>query len=155
MNFRLTLRQVMGYYLALALLMVPLLGLMHGVVHDFSHGLPVAVVSANAHRHAQPRASVGQPAQNQVQTQSTAVASPAWVSLRVTHKGWSEALFAGHGKAADCLVFDQLCHADALHFLPLQALSTTLPSIVLVTLAGDFIARWAALFQARGPPSAR
>lgn len=103
----------MGFYLALALLMVPLLGLLHGVVHTSSH-------------------------------ETTA-----------SHPSWSEALFAGHDKAADCLVFDQLCHADALHFLSPPALPTTLTSVVLVTLAGDFVARWAALYQARGPPSAR
>jgi hypothetical protein len=135
MNFRLAIRQVMGYYLALALLMVPLFGLMHGIVHGFSHGQPTA--------------------QSQVQARTIAIQAPAGRSLTHSHKGWTEALFSSHGKAADCLVFDQLCHADALHFLPLQALPTTLPSFVLVTLAGDFIARWAALYQARGPPLAR
>jgi hypothetical protein len=129
MNFRLTIRQVMGCYLALALLMVPLLGLMHGIVHGLSHGLPLVVVTAHVQGHAQARAADA--------------------------SGWSQKLFAGHDKAADCLVFDQLCQAQALHSLPLQALPTVLPSFVLVTLAGDFIARWAALFQARGPPSAR
>jgi hypothetical protein len=148
MNFRLTIRQVMGCYLALALLMVPLFGLMHGIVHGFSHGLPAALTSANTHRHTQPRAFVGESAH--AQGHSHASLSPTFSPL-----GWSEALFAGHDKAADCLVFDQLCHADALHFLPSQALPTTLPNFVLVTLAGGFIARWAALHQARGPPSAR
>ncbi|NQW81261.1 MAG: hypothetical protein HQ445_08825 [Polaromonas sp.] len=130
MYFRLTIRQVTGCYLALALLMVPLLGLMHGIVHGFSHGPPTALSSGHGHQYEQPRAGL----------------SPT---------GVADALFSSHGKAADCLVFDQLCHADALHFLPWQALPTLLPSILLVTLAGDFIARWAALYQARGPPSAR
>ena len=135
MNFRLTIRQVMGCYLALALLMVPLFGLMHGIVHGFSHGQSIAL--------------------SQVQAQATVTQAPAGRSLTHSHKGWTEALFSSHGKAADCLVFDQLCHADALHFLSLQALPTPLPNIVLVTSAGDFIARWAALYQARGPPLAR
>ena len=137
MNFRLTIRQVMGCYLALALLMVPLMGLMHGIVHGFSHG------QSTAQSHVQS------------QSQATVIKAPAGRSLTHAHKGWTDALFSSHGKAADCLVFDQLCHADALHFLLLQALPTPLPNIVLVTLAGDFIARWAALYQARGPPSAR
>ena len=135
MNFRAIIRQLMGCYLALALLMVPLLGLMHGIVHGHSHGLPSTVVSADAQGRAQARVQV----------------QPATVDA----SGWAKKLFASHDKAADCLVFDQLCHADALHFLPLQALSAPLPNIVLVTLAGDFIARWAALYQARGPPWAR
>jgi len=129
MNLRLTIRQVMGFYLALALLMVPLMGLMHGIVHDVSHGLPTSGVKASTHRHDQSRPDAD--------------------------KGWSAALFASHETAADCLVFDQLCHADAVHFLPLPAVLTSLSSLALVTLAGDFIARWAALYQARGPPSAR
>jgi hypothetical protein len=133
MYLRLTIRQVTGWCLALALLMVPLMGLMHGIVHGFSHGQSTA----------------------QSQVQATVSQTPAGRSLTHAHKGWTDALFSSHGKAADCLVFDQLCHADALHFLPLQALPTPLPNIVLVTLAGDFIARWAALYQARGPPSAR
>ena len=133
MYFRLTIRQIMGCYLALALLMVPLMGLMHGIVHGFSHGQSTA----------------------QSQVQATVSQTPAGRSLTHAHKGWTNALFSSHGKAADCLVFDQLCHAEALHFLPLQALPTPLPNILLVTLAGDFIARWAALYQARGPPSAR
>jgi hypothetical protein len=139
MNFRRINRQVMGCYLALALLLVPLFGLMHGIVHDFSHGLPAAVVGANVPHHAQPRAD-----------------SLELVPVAAIHSPqWSKKLFAGHKKVADCLVFDQLCHADALPFLPLQVLPTLLPNIVLVTLAGEFIARWAALYQARGPPSAR
>ena len=138
MNFRLTIRQVMGCYLALALLMVPLFGLMHGIVHGFSHGLSSVLVSANTQHHAQPRA---ESAEHRMATADAV--------------SWSEKLFAGHNKAADCLVFDQLCESQALHFLPLQVLPTTLSSFVLVTLAGDFIARWAALYQARGPPSAR
>ena len=135
MYLRLTIRQIMGCYLALALLMVPLMGLMHGIVHGYLHGQSTA--------------------QSQVQAQASVAQTPAGRSLTHAHKGWTDALFSSHGKAADCLVFDQLCHADALHSLQLQALPTPLPNIVLVTLAGDFIARWAALYQARGPPSAR
>ncbi len=139
MNFRVIIRQVMGCYLALALLMVPLLGLMHGIVHGQSHGLLSAAASANIQQLAQT---------------STVGVEPVQVATSDA-VGWSLKLFAGHDKAEDCLVFDQLCHAQALHFLPLQVVSTPLPNIVLVTLAGDFIARWAALYLARGPPSAR
>ena len=129
----------MGCYLALALLMVPLLGLMHGMVHGLSHGFPAAAVGANTQHRAQISAVGGEHVH----------VAPSKVSV------WSTKLFAGHEKAADCVVFDQLCHAQALHFLPVQALPIMMPHVVLVTLAGDFIARWAALFQARGPPSAR
>ena len=119
----------MGCYLALALLMVPPLGLMHGIVHGLSHGLPSTVVNAHVQVHAQ--------------------AGSVDVSV------WAKKLFTGHDKAADCLVFDQLCHAQALHLQHVPAFPIMTPNVVLVTLAGDFIARWAALFQARGPPSTR
>lgn len=142
----------MGCYLALALLMVPLLGLMHGIVHSFSHGLPTAGMNASTQPHAQPR-SHGHDTDRV--HEATVDALLGLNPTSSSHKSWSETLFAGHATAADCLVFDQLCGAQALHFLPLQVLPTTLPSFVLVTLAGDFIARWAALYQARGPPSAR
>ena len=138
----------MGCYLALALLMVPLFGLMHGIVHGFSHGQPTAGMNAST----QPR-SHGYDAGRVHEATVDALAGLNPTSS--SHKSWSETLFTGHATAADCLVFDQLCGAQALHFLPLQVLPTTLPSFVLVTLAGDFIARWAALYQARGPPSAR
>jgi hypothetical protein len=155
MNFRGNLRQIMGFYLALALLMVPLLGLMHGIVHGFEHEMPAALGSAQTQGHVQPRAFVGESTHDHGHSHADAANSHASPNQATSHQGWSEALFAGHDKAADCLVFDQLCSADVLHFLPSQALPTALTSVVLVTLAGDFIARWAALFQARGPPSAR
>ncbi len=130
----------MGCYIALALLMVPLMGLMHGIVHGLSHGLPAAVVGATAQHRAQTRVELVQ-------------VGVVTVDVDVTR--WSKKLFGGHDNASDCLVFDQLCHAQALHSQLAQALPILLPHVVLVTLAGDFIARWAALFQARGPPSAR
>jgi hypothetical protein len=148
MNFSGIFRQVMGFYLALALLMMPLFGLMHGIVHGFAHEMPTALGSAQHQRQVQPRVFVGESTHDH----GHAHALPNQTSSQA---GWSKTLFAGHDKAADCLVFDQLCHADALHFLPPPTLPTTLTSVVLVTLAGDFIARWAALYQARGPPSAR
>jgi hypothetical protein len=148
MNFSGIVRQVMGFYLALALLMMPLLGLMHGIVHGFAHDMPTALGSSQTQRHGQPRVFAGESTHDHGHAHALSYQTSS-------QAGWSNVLFAGHDKAADCLVFDQLCHADALPFLPPPALPTTLTSAVLVTLAGDFIARWAALYQARGPPSAR
>ncbi len=131
----------MGCYLALALLMVPLLGQMHGIVHGFSHGLPSAVAGANTQQWLQARAEGVELVHVEVVTADV--------------PRWSKKLFAGHDKSADCLVFDQLCQAQALHFQLAQPSPIMFPHAVLVTLAGDFIARWAAFFQARGPPSVR
>jgi hypothetical protein len=65
------------------------------------------------------------------------------------------ALFAGHGDEGSCRLFDQLGQCDALAMpspavLPLVLLAF-LPSFSL----GEVLARRAALFQARGPPSFR
>ena len=63
-------------------------------------------------------------------------------------------LFRGHAEASDCRLFDALaqpgCAAAAVVVLPLS-----LPTAVLATAHGDFVARWSALFDARGPPPTR
>lgn len=63
-------------------------------------------------------------------------------------------LFRGHADASDCRLFDAVaqpgCAASPIVLLPLS-----LPSTVLVATHGDFVARWTALFDARGPPSPR
>lgn len=63
-------------------------------------------------------------------------------------------LFRGHADASDCRLFDALaqpgCAASALVVLPLS-----LPAAILAAAYGEFVARWSALFDARGPPSSR
>lgn len=63
-------------------------------------------------------------------------------------------LFDSHADASDCRLFDAIAqpgcapsHAAILPLPPLQAL--------LLASHGDFVARWSALFDARGPPSSR
>ena len=117
--------------LVLALLLLSSLGLLHGVVHGAGHGSVRGSVSVQATDQA------------------------SHIDHDQTPANWAARLFAAHSQRADCLVFDQLCQAQALKVLPLQVLPTLPPGVVLASLAGDFIARWAALFQARGPPPAR
>ena len=67
---------------------------------------------------------------------------------------WIHALFGSHTDASDCRLFDVLgqpgCASAAL--LP----QTLIPmATLLATAHADFVARWAALFDARGPPSSR
>lgn len=116
-------------YLALVLLLAPLLGLMHGVVHG-AGDLPQA-----AHK----------------QTQAQA----AEAGGQAHGHGWVDALFSAHTQASDCRVFDQLCHNGAPPALPLLALPMALSLFVFHFLQGEVLARWAALFEARGPPPAR
>lgn len=62
--------------------------------------------------------------------------------------------FAAHD-AGDCRLFDQLSHADSLPAMPVLALPLVLCAFILQLLEGEVLARWAALFDARGPPPVR
>ena len=63
-------------------------------------------------------------------------------------------LFADHDEdTADCRVYDQLSHIDAMPGVIALALSLVIQPFLLSVLPGLATARWHALFQARGPPS--
>ena len=122
-------RRAVGGYLALALLLAPMLGLMHGLVHG-AGGDRQAV-----HRHS---------------------AEATGHAHQHGHgPGWLADLFSAHADDSDCRVFDQLSHSGVLPALPLLALPMVLSSFVFHFLEGEVLARWAALFEARGPPPAR
>ncbi len=65
---------------------------------------------------------------------------------------WVEHLFAGHSNESDCRVYDQLSHGDAAPAVAAVALPLVLTPFVFSLLSGLAVARWHALFQARGPP---
>jgi len=59
--------------------------------------------------------------------------------------------FPAH-EVAECLLLDQLCMGDAA---PFQVFTVPLVGVVALVFehsASAFVARWSALFQARGPP---
>ena len=70
---------------------------------------------------------------------------------------------AGHGLAslfgahtdAECRLYDQLAHGASAPTVPAVVLPMLLPSATFAYLQGEAIARWIALFDARGPPSTR
>ena len=146
MNFSPVIRQALSGYLALALLLVPMLGWMHGIVHGHGQTLHTPAAAALVDLDTAQSASAAPDAGDHEHDHEHHGEAPA---------AWLEALFSSHSQAEDCLVFDQMCQAQATGFVPLLALTAGPPSAFLVSLAGDFIARWAALFQARGPPSLR
>ena len=117
--------------LMLALVLSQTLGLWHGIVHG------PATLAHTAH-----------PAQ----ATHTLHAAPA------THAGMSEPWLDAHGGqagSAQCRLYDQCSHVDALVQVPALALPLVLTSFVLLVLAGLARARWHAHFQARGPPLVR
>ena len=76
-------------------------------------------------------------------------------SVDRTGQGWLKALFSGHDDDSTCRLFDQLGHGDAAPSVAAVQLPLTVPTFLLLAFQGDFVARWAALFDARGPPSVR
>jgi hypothetical protein len=64
------------------------------------------------------------------------------------------ALFGTHTDA-ECRLYDQLSHGPAALGVPALVLPTMLPAAVFLYLESEVLARWVALFDARGPPSAR
>ncbi len=121
---RMALRAAWGY-LALVLLLAPMLGLMHGLTHgamDSHHAAPAHLLEDH---------ETGQ-----------------------AH-GWLADVFSAHADESDCRVYDQLGHADAVVIAPPAALPMALSAFVFLFLEGEVRARWAALFEARGPPLTR
>lgn len=111
------------YFLGLALLLTQTLGLLHSVVHGVGHG-PLA----------------------------ESVVTTTVVDGTAQGDAWAVHLFVGHSNESDCRVYDQLSHADAAPVFAAVVLPLVLTPFVFSTLAGLVIARWHALFQARGPP---
>lgn len=128
-------------YLALVLLLAPLLGLMHGVVHG----------TGGPHHAAAPHAHADNPGHPH---------APDARADGHTHEhagghGWLADLFSVHADAADCRVYDQLCHSDLIEAPPALLLPIAFSSVVFHVLEGEVLARWAALFEARAPPPVR
>ncbi len=63
-----------------------------------------------------------------------------------------EQLFSSHSSSTDCRLYDQLRDSHALPSLALMLFPIVLPSLLVAIFAGEALARWAALFEARGPP---
>ena len=125
------------FTLMVALVLTQLLGLMHAVVHGGTNGPAQAVLQARI-----------------------ASAAPAKMlhSSNLGHssaQGWLAALFSKHQSHADCRLYDQAGHGNAtLHVFAL-VLPVLLPSFAVALFQGPALARWAALFDARGPPLTR
>jgi len=119
---------VFAWALVGALLLAQLLGLMHGVVH----GPQMQVHSGTAHvHHADDHDH--------------------------DHRdgGWLASLFSLHDADSDCRLFDQASHGHAAPVLPVVTLPLVLSTVAFDISRGEALARWAALFDARGPPLTR
>lgn len=98
------------------------------------------------------------PAAAQASAVERASVAPAGSDIAPVHKrhhtGWLAALFGEHGEA-QCRLYDQLAHGAAALGVPTVVLPLALPVATFHFLEGLALARWVALFDARGPPSSR
>lgn len=122
------------YLLMFALVGAQALGFMHAVLHT-PHGAAQAHVAVDGHGHA------GHAAHEAAHDGAGA--------------GWLHDLFALHDDGTDCRIYDGM-GAQPFACQAAIALPQVAPSqAFLLLLQGGFVARWAALFDARGPPSSR
>lgn len=68
--------------------------------------------------------------------------------------GIFEALFGSHADASDCRLFDVVAQ-PAMASAKLSILPLAPPAAILLASHAGFVARWCALFDARGPPPSR
>jgi hypothetical protein len=116
--------------LVVALWFAGTLGLMHRSLH-----VP-GLAHANATAHA------------------TAQAVHAEGAQEHAARGGIVGLFGDHSDA-ECRLYDQLSHGSGALGVPTVALPVLLPAATFAYLQGEAIARWVALFDARGPPATR
>ena len=142
-----SLRRVWVSWLLLALVLAPALGLVHGVLHGgrASHAHP-QTHHADAHAH-----EVLEGTQQRRVPQTHHADAHA-------HEGHSAAalvdqLVPDHDGAPDCRLYDQQSHADLAPGIPMLVLPHVPIGFTLRHQAGEALARFAALFEARGPPA--
>ena len=129
------------WVLLAALLAAQILGLMHRILHAPHGTAPAAVQGNHAHRdhgHDHGDTAAGAAA-------SDDACAPVW---------WAS-LFGEHESAADCRLYDQLTPLDLAALIPAVVLPLFLPAYWLTFFQGEALARHAALFEARAPPSLR
>lgn len=122
-------RAVVLCWLLLALVLAPALGLVHGVLHGGAR-LP-----STAFSHA-----------------SSGMAQTHLHQVQHVHQGVVDHLFGAHG-LADCRLYDQLAHSDMAPGIAMLVLPHVPIGFAVRHQAGEAMARFVALFDARGPPS--
>ena len=61
-------------------------------------------------------------------------------------------VFDAHEQPSDCRLYDQCSHGAGVVAVLFQVLPVVLPPSQVAIFQGNALARWAALFDARGPP---
>ena len=132
------LARLWAWGLLLALLVAPLLGVLHMVAHPpAAHPVAAGTVAAGGgSAHA---------------LSAHAAAEPA----RIVAYSWLDRLFGHQAGGGDCRLFDQLCQGQALPSVPVLPAVLLPPAAVFVFLLLGRIVQREALFHARAPPTLR
>jgi hypothetical protein len=118
---------LLALLLAAVLVMTQTLGVVHGITHGQSGS------ALHSHDHDHHHADAHDEAGD---------ASRHFLS----------ALFSLHEEASDCRLYDQASHDGALVSVMPLVLPVMPPPFSVAIFQGEALARWAALFDARGPP---
>ena len=138
---------LLTWLLALALMLSPAMGLVHGVLHTPLHSAGQGADGLLDHSRLG-SAAFGLLEKSKFQNNSLQ-------QLAGKGEGWLESIFPSHKQYSDCRLYDQASHGSALTALAAWALPVLIPSFAVAIFQGKALARWAALFEARGPPLTR
>jgi hypothetical protein len=119
---------LLALLLAAVLMMTQTLGLVHGI----THGASGSSLHSHDHHHG--------PSHDHAEVESA------------TNDVFLTALFSTHQEASDCRLYDQSSHDGALVAVTPLVLPVVPPPFSVAIFQGEALARWAALFDARGPP---
>jgi hypothetical protein len=119
---------LLALLLAAVLVMTQTLGVVHGITHGPSGSMLHSHAHDGAHDH--DHAEV----------------------VAVGSSDFFESLFSSHQEASDCRLYDQASHDGAFVAVTPLVLPVVPPPFSVAIFQGEALARWAALFDARGPP---
>ena len=121
-------KALLGLLLAAVLVMTQTLGQVHAITHGSSGSSLYSVDEFHDHDHSHSEA--GAPSVNH----------------------FFASLFSLHLDVSDCRLFDQASHDGGLAMVLKSTLPGVPPPVTVSIFHGEALARWAALFDARGPP---
>ena len=131
---------LLALLLAAVLVMTQTLGLVHGI----KHGPSGSILHSHGHDHDHDHDHGHDHAQDHEH-------GHAGAEVAGNH-GFLTALFSLHQEASDCRLYDQASHDGGLVVAMQLTLPVVPPPLTVAIFQGEALARWAALFDARGPP---
>lgn len=124
------LTSLLSLLLAAILVMTQTLGLVHAITHGSSGSSLYSQDEFHEHEHEHEHVAADAPGTNH----------------------FLASLFSLHQDVSDCYLYDQASHDGGLAMAVQSALPGVPPPLTVAIFQGEALARWAALFDARGPP---